>query len=190
MNRFLLSCLVALLFGVGNMFALTCVTEDFTVPIPGGGCCTIKVSYCYGISGNNVSISVGTIKVPSSCGNLYVTPGLFNFLRKKILYRLSQQSLLPQNIPNCPDRATLIVTTSQSSCYAVATPIPPSSDYVWTGCGDALCQKVCEVCLSTTETDGCNNNEPMLQYLGCTYTGGACTGQAPATCSWNTCDSN
>lgn len=35
MNRFLLSCLVALLFGVGNMFALTCVTEDFTVPIPG-----------------------------------------------------------------------------------------------------------------------------------------------------------
>lgn len=137
MSRFLLSCLVGLLFSVGSMLA-TCVTETFSVPKSGGGCCTITVDYCYGISGNNVAISFGQITVPDDC-NYIISPGTFNFLRKKILWRLSQQALLNQGIPNCPARATLIVTTSQSVCYRVATPIPPSSDHVYNPCGDGLC---------------------------------------------------
>ncbi len=186
----LIACALCILPSAASI-GQTCTTEVFNVPKPGGGCCEISVEWCWTVNGNSVSVLIGTLTVPQDC-YLVISPGLFNYLRKKMLYRLSQRGQIAQAIPNCPERAVYIVTTSQSACYQRNVQVAPGADLVYSGCGTALCTKTCEMCLSTQETDDCNNNEPMLQYLGCQVSGGACVsnGSGYNDCNVNTCDSN
>ncbi len=195
MQRYILSLVMAIAIcltfgGQTATSAPVCVTETFAVPDGNGGCCNITVDYCSEIVGGVLILTIGTITVPSDC-QLVVNPGLFNWLRKKIVYRLNAPGRLNLGIPNCPTTSTIIVQTSQSSCYSQV--MAANGDKVYNPCGASTCTKRCAVCLSTSETDPCSDpaNEPMLQYVGCQNTIVPCSpGPGSGNCTVNTCDSN
>jgi hypothetical protein len=168
------------------------LTQEFSAPVPGGGCCTITVVFCYQLEGTTLRIVTHTVTVPADCP-LVVGPGLFNWLRKKIVYRLSQGGILP-SIPNCPGSALLTVETSVSSCYArTLSDVPDGPVNIYNPCGTSVCTKRCAVCLSTSDTDPCSDpaNEPMLQYVGCQNIVAPCEPDtSKPDCIYNTCDSN
>jgi len=189
MKRIIVPILLMVLLALASATSqVPCVTETFSVPDLNGGCCNITVRYCYQLSGGVLTLGIGVITVPSDC-QLIVNPGLFNWLRKKIVYRLNAPGILNLGIPNCPQTSTITVLTSQASCYFAQV---MSTNTVFYPCGTlSYCVKRCSVCLSTSETDPCNANEPMLQYVGCQNTIIPCVGSTFfPDCVINTCDSN
>ena len=170
----------------------TTTTQAFSAPLPDGGCCTITVTYCYLYSGTTLTLVIGTITVPADCP-LIVNPGLFNWLSKKIVFRLSLAGGIPE-IFNCPTTTQLTVETGQSSYYMKQYALVGGTGFnIYNPCGTSICLRRCAVCLSTSQTDPCSTpaNEPMLQYVGCVYTTVPCVPDASKPdCVINTCDSN
>jgi len=170
-----------------------CTTSVVSVPDGNGGCCDVTVDYCYEMVGGVFTVRYGTVKFnPPQC-EILMGPGLFNWLDKKIVYILNQQGAFNETIPNCPQTTTLLVETSHHSCYKLEY-IPPGSNYhVYNPCGETYCVRRCTVCMNTSETDACNNNVPMLNYVGCINTYVPCVdhgGGGPGGCNVNTCSSN
>jgi len=189
MKRIIVPILLMVLLALASATSqVPCVTETFSVPDLNGGCCNITVRYCYQLSGGVLLMSIDKITVPSDC-QLIVNPGLFNWLYKKIIWRLNTIGIIPGGIPNCPATSIINVQTSQASCW-MRTQMPTGINE-YSPCGNTICTRRCAVCLSTSETDPCNANEPMLQYVGCQNTIIPCVPDPfYPDCLINTCDSN
>ena len=190
-----LACLSAVAMLVvaptASMAVQVCTTEVFSAPQPGGGCCDVTVTYCHDVVGGTLVVSIGVITVPDDCP-IIVTPGFFNWLRKKIVCELNKPGRRNLGIPNCPTTSTITVQTGYASCYTMSYQ-SVSHTKIYDPCGDAMCIRTCEVCLSTTDTDACSTpaNEPMLQYVGCSNSINPCIpGTGNSGCNINTCDSN
>jgi len=173
--------------------AQTCVTRTYPMPDGNGGCCAVTIDYCYEVIGTVLVLTFGNVSFSNPQCGILMGPGLFNWLRKKVVYDLSRQQVL--DIAICPATSPLSIKTSQSSCYKLEQ-TAPGVDLTYNPCGETYCVKECQVCLSTSETDPCSvspANQPMLQYVGCQNQVVICVPDpTPGNykCTINTCDSN
>jgi len=151
----------------------TIAEETYTFPW-NGQCCSVKVRYCYKVSSNTLHLEMGTYELidPTGCWGLdqnaaIPISSLYNHIRKKLVKL--HAGLGSYNIPNCPEKAVMVLDERTSQCYSWLTYSDPDGGGLKTvagGCDDNKCRRICEVCISA-QLDPCTQ-EPLVHIGPCT----------------------
>lgn len=147
----------------------------FTYPY-NGGCCSLKVSYCYKLHldvNNQVTkfeFEMGSIEVLNPTGSCWSldptqTPPISG---RNVLENAKKQILLDQvylgRIPNCPQWATMTIEETTNTCRMWFHSVVLGSDKLeLIPCGVSICQRLCQACYATNiPADECLGELPRL----------------------------
>lgn len=158
---------------------LTCVTQNYWIEKPGGGCCEIEVDICYGWVGPNYRIEIrGTRPVDTTC-TIVTGPYLFQAIYRRAILQFNPGGPLP----TCPVKTTITFQSSVASCWYI------DNDGWSRPCGEGFCIRTCKVCIfpkQATDCTGLPYNDYDVFYSDCSVSEQPCTQPVPG-CSISGC---